>query len=88
LRIRTRGMAVGDDVDLGEIADMTEGCSGAELAALCQDAALLTMKADFDAPFVPRDAFLQAARDVRRQITPETIAQFERWREQSGLKSA
>lgn len=30
----------------------TDGCSGAELTALCQDAALLTMKNDFDAPCV------------------------------------
>lgn len=30
----------------------TEGCSGAELASLCQDAALLTMQENIDAPFV------------------------------------
>lgn len=30
----------------------TEGCSGAEITALCQEAALLTMKEDIDAPFV------------------------------------
>lgn len=29
-----------------------EGCSGAEMTALCQEAALLTMKQDLDAPFV------------------------------------
>ena len=30
----------------------TEGCSGADMSALCQEAALLTMKADTNAPFV------------------------------------
>lgn len=30
----------------------TDGCSGAEIAALCQDAALLTMQRDMDAPCV------------------------------------
>ena len=30
----------------------TDGCSGAEIAALCRDAALLTMKESMDAPFV------------------------------------
>lgn len=34
------------------LSEQTEGCSGAELIALCQDAALLTMKNDFEAPFV------------------------------------
>ena len=30
----------------------TDGCSGAEIAAMCQDAALLTMQRDMDALFV------------------------------------
>lgn len=32
----------------------TEGCTGAEITALCQEAALLTMQKDIDAPFVSR----------------------------------
>ncbi|KAL5489785.1 AFG2 [Sanghuangporus weigelae] len=88
LRIRTRTMSVDPNLDYEELADLTEGCSGAELAALCQDAALLTMKGNIDALFVPKSAFIQAAKGVRRQITPEVIAKFERWREASGLTSA
>ena len=30
----------------------TEGCSGAEIVSMCQEAALLTMKDDINAPFV------------------------------------
>ena len=30
----------------------TEGCSGAEVVSICQEAALLTMKEDISAPFV------------------------------------
>ena len=30
----------------------TEGCSGAEVASICQDAALSAMNQDIDAPFV------------------------------------
>ncbi len=58
LRIRMKGMAVASDVDVEELARLTEGCSGAELAALCQDAALLTMKADINALSVSRLLFL------------------------------
>jgi len=32
----------------------TDGCTGAEITALCQEAALLTMQKDIDAPFVGR----------------------------------
>ncbi|KAL5532604.1 SPATA5 [Sanghuangporus sanghuang] len=88
LRIRTRSMSVDPNLDYEGLADLTEGCSGAELAALCQDAALLTMKENIDAPFVSKSAFIEAARGVRRQITPEVIAKFEGWREASGLTSA
>lgn len=30
----------------------TDGCSGAEITALCQEAALLTMQKDIHAPYV------------------------------------
>jgi AAA family ATPase len=30
----------------------TEGCSGAEIMAICQEAAMLTMQADINAPYV------------------------------------
>lgn len=30
----------------------SEGCSGAEMTALCQEAAILTMQRDMNAPFV------------------------------------
>ncbi|KAF8585041.1 AAA family ATPase [Ramaria rubella] len=88
LRIRTSKMAVDPNLDLGELAALTDGCSGAEIAALCQDAALLTMQRDMDAQFVTRSDFVEAAGNVRRQITPEMIQHFTSWRERSGLRSA
>ncbi|EPS95567.1 hypothetical protein FOMPIDRAFT_1043545 [Fomitopsis schrenkii] len=88
LRIRTAGMAVEPGLDYAWLTRMTEGCSGAELAALCQEAALHTMKADINAPFVSHGAFIDAAKALKRQITPNVIAKYERWRDQSGVGSA
>jgi len=34
------------------IRDQTEGCSGAEISSLCQEAAILTMQMDMNAPHV------------------------------------
>lgn len=34
--------------------DQTEGCSGAEIASICQDAALSAMNEDLNAAFVGR----------------------------------
>ncbi|KAF7365302.1 AAA family ATPase [Mycena venus] len=50
LRIRMKNMTVAADVDVVEIARMTDECSGAEITALCQEAALLTMHKDMNAP--------------------------------------
>ena len=68
LRIRLSKMSVDPVIDISEIAllvcfyvanvwpllmrPQTEGCSGAEVVSMCQEAALLTMKDDIDAPFV------------------------------------
>ncbi|KAF7346185.1 AAA family ATPase [Mycena sanguinolenta] len=52
LRIRMKTMNIAPDVDVVEIARMTDGCSGAEITALCQEAALLTMHKDMNAPHV------------------------------------
>ncbi|KAI6110568.1 AAA-domain-containing protein [Pisolithus croceorrhizus] len=88
LRIKTRRMSIEEGLDIGLIASMTEGCSGAEIVGLCQEAALLTMQKDIDAPFVPQSAFEAAARAIRRQLTPEVIQKYHDWSEMAGLRNA
>ncbi|KZT12250.1 AAA family ATPase [Laetiporus sulphureus 93-53] len=88
LHIRTRKMSIEPGIDFAEIAKMTEGYSGAEMAALCQEAALLEMKRDINAPHVLYDAFVSAARAMKKQITPEVVARYETWRDQNGATEA
>jgi len=85
--IRIKKMSIEDAVDTGELAMMTDGCSGAEIASICQEAALLAMNENVEAPFVARQHFLQAAKAIRRQITPDMVRFFESWRDQSGVRS-
>ncbi|KAG8763932.1 AAA+-type ATPase [Ceratobasidium sp. 423] len=77
LAIRTKKMSVDPELDLDVLAELTEGCSGAEIAALCQDAALGTMRANMDARYVRRGDFEAAARGIQRQITREMIESYE-----------
>ncbi|KAG2010516.1 AAA family ATPase [Coprinopsis cinerea AmutBmut pab1-1] len=85
-KIKLKGMTVAPDVDVRELATLTEGCSGAEITALCQEAALLTMREDMNAPHVSREAFVNAAKSTKRQITPAVLAKFARWREESEIR--
>lgn len=85
LKIKIAGMSVEDGLDVSEIATLTEGCSGAEIASLCQEAAMLTMRRDLDAPFVPKNAFVSAAKVIKKQITPDVVRHFEGWSRLSGV---
>ncbi|PFH51085.1 hypothetical protein AMATHDRAFT_143374 [Amanita thiersii Skay4041] len=84
LKIRMKEMSVDPAIDVQEIARLTEGCSGAEITALCREAAMITMHKNMNAPFVPQEAFEAAARGTRRQITPAVMQKFERWRDNLG----
>ncbi|TFK48824.1 AAA-domain-containing protein [Heliocybe sulcata] len=88
LKIKIADMSVEEGLDISEIAVLTDGCSGAEIASLCQEAAMLTMRQDFNAPFVPKDAFLSAAKAIKKHITPDVISHFEDWSRASGVANA
>ncbi|KAG2114288.1 spermatogenesis-associated protein 5-like protein [Suillus discolor] len=87
LKIRIRTMSVESDLDLHAIAAMTDGCSSAEISSLCQEAALLTMQKDINAPFIPQNAFVAVAGAIQRQITPDVIKRYHQWRGQTGSSS-
>ncbi len=44
LQVHTRGMPLADDVDLDKLAELTHGFVGADLAALCREAAMITLR--------------------------------------------
>lgn len=87
LKIRMRSMTVGPEVDVRAIAELTEGCSGAEITALCQEAAILTMQDDMNAPYVPHERFIAAAKSTKRQITPAVLQKFTKWRNESDART-
>lgn len=55
LEIHTRGMPLADDVDLSHLADITHGFVGADLEALCREAAMIALR-----QIIPSIDFAQA----------------------------
>ncbi|KAJ2918727.1 hypothetical protein MD484_g1678, partial [Candolleomyces efflorescens] len=86
IRIKMGKMSVGPDVDVRELAELTEGCSGAEISTMCQEAALETMRVDIGAAYVSQAAFVSAAKSIKRQITPAVLRKFEQWRDGVDVK--
>ena len=58
LEVHTRGMTLEDDVDLMEIATLTDGKNGADLRAICMEAGMFAIRKEHDA--VTREDFLNA----------------------------
>ncbi len=90
LGIHTRGMPLGDKVDLGELAKTTHGFVGADIAALTREAAIETVrrlmpKLDLDERTIPpevledlcvtREDFLSALKRVQPSAMREVMVQ-------------
>jgi proteasome regulatory subunit len=45
-QIHTRAMNLADDVDYAELAELTEGASGADIKAICTEAGMFTIRAE------------------------------------------
>ena len=79
LKIHTRKMPLANDVDLEEIAEQTEGYSGADLAALVREAAMNALREDLSTSKVSMKHFRAAMSVVGPSITKEMIKFYEEW---------
>ena len=83
LKIHTRNMPLADDVDLEEIAKITEGFSGADLEVLCREAGLYALREDINAKYVAKRHFEKALKKIRPSITQEMIRYYTSWIERA-----
>lgn len=82
LRSRMAKMAVhADALDLDKLGQMTDGCSGAEVVSICQEAGLLAMDEDINCQQIEQRHFESAASTVKRRISSLMIRQYESWRD-------
>jgi len=78
-RIHARNMPLSKDVDLQEIAQKAKGYSGADVEALCREAAMNVLRENIDAKEVTRKDFDKAMETIKPSINErmeEYYAQF------------
>ena len=88
LQIHTRGMPLSDDVDLNRLADRTHGYAGADISALCKEAAMAALRrilpqVDLETEEIPvdildqisvtKDDFKEALKDLQPSTMREVL---------------
>ncbi len=81
LKIHTKNMPLARDVDLEELAKMTEGYTGADIEIFTREAGLLAMREINGAGEVSMKHFIEAMKKIKPSITPEMIKFYEAWYE-------
>ena len=91
LQVHTRNMPLADDVDLDELASLTHGFTGADLAALCREAAMHALrrflpKIDLEKEVIPaevlenlkvtREDFMEALKDIQPSAIREIYVEI------------
>ncbi|KAG6515403.1 hypothetical protein ZIOFF_025815 [Zingiber officinale] len=78
LRIHTKQMKLGEDVDLQKIAECTDLFTGADLEGLCREAGIAALREDKSTEFVS-DRHFQIARDaLRPSLTQSKVDEYAR----------
>ncbi|KAK7684700.1 hypothetical protein QCA50_012283 [Cerrena zonata] len=70
---------------LKSLAFSTEGCSGAEVALLCQEAGLSAIMEDKQSTKVEERHFLHALNGISKNITPQMLDYYEEFSKRGGL---
>ncbi|PCN50067.1 AAA family ATPase [Candidatus Geothermarchaeota archaeon ex4572_27] len=76
-KVHTRRMPLAEDVDLEELAARTEGYTGADIEAVCREAAMITLRREGKPAKVTMRDFEQALKIVSPSVTPEDIKRYE-----------
>lgn len=76
LKVHTRKMSIGDDVDLHQIAKDTDLFTGAELEGLCKEAGMLALREDMTAKAVLNRHFQRVKNSLRPSLTYADIHSY------------
>ena len=77
-KVHTRRMPLAEDVDLAELARRTEGYTGADIAAVCREAAITALREAGKPTKVTMKHFQKALETVKPSVTKEDLEKYKR----------
>ena len=77
-QIHTKDMPLDNNVDISELAVMSEGYVGADIESVCREAAMLSLRENFDNETVSLKHFTQALEKVKPTINEDMIEFYNR----------
>ncbi|MDI6806435.1 MAG: AAA family ATPase, partial [Candidatus Aenigmarchaeota archaeon] len=81
IEVHTKKQPLAKNVDLKELVKATEGFSGADIEAVCREAAMNAMREDIKAKEVKMKHFKQALEKIKPSLTKEIIEYYGQFRE-------
>ena len=83
LKVHTRNMPLAKDVDLKEWAKKTEDFSGADIEALCREAAMNALRKDINAKEVKEKHFEEAFKKAKPSVSKDIINYYQKFVERT-----
>lgn len=80
--LKLKSLPVAEDVSVDELVRLTEGYSGAEIQAICQEAALKTLEESLEAKSVEWRHVLDALVAVKPRTSKDLLELYERYEDQ------
>ncbi|MHC1567976.1 MAG: CDC48 family AAA ATPase [Candidatus Syntropharchaeia archaeon] len=77
-KIHTQKMPLADDVEIDRLVELTEGYVGADIEAVCREAAMLALRENFDAEKIEFRHFEEAIKKIKPTITEGMMDYYER----------
>lgn len=75
-KVHSKDMPLAKDVNIEKLAKRTEGYVGADIEAVCREAAMLTLRDNIDAETVPMKSFDDAMEKVKPKHSDEEMMQY------------
>jgi transitional endoplasmic reticulum ATPase len=75
-KVHTKDMPLSDDVNIEKLSKESDGYVGADIEAVCREAAMLTLRENMDSNEVPMKAFNQAMEKIKPVSNEENLIQY------------